>query len=275
MQVRMQNAESLSQEQIREFLKSSQPIEFAGCGRNEKYAWVERVLGAQNYGKLSKGERGVVRAYLEKVTGMSAAQTTRLIRAFLNHGVVRAAPYQRHRFPARYTAQDIALLAEVDRAHQRLSGPATRRILQREYEQYGNQPYERLAKISVAHLYHLRASARYRNQAAVFERTRPTALAIGERRRPDPHGRPGFLRVDTVHQGDQDGAKGVYHINAVDEVTQWQVVACVPRISEAWLQPVLEAILKQFPFHIRGFHSDNGSEFVNATVAQLLSKLLS
>jgi transposase InsO family protein len=77
-----------------------------------------------------------------------------------------------------------------------------------------------------------------------------------------------------VHQGDQDGAKGVYHINAVDEVTQWQVVACVPRISEAWLQPVLEAILKQFPFHIRGFHSDNGSEFVNATVAQLLSKLL-
>ena len=65
----MQNAESLSQEQIREFLKSSQPIEFAGCGRNEKYAWVERVLGAQNYGKLSKGERGVVRAYVEKVRG--------------------------------------------------------------------------------------------------------------------------------------------------------------------------------------------------------------
>jgi hypothetical protein len=42
----------------------------------------------------------------------------------------------------------------------------------------------------------------------------------------------------------------VYHINAVDEVTQWQVVACVPRISDAWLRPVLEAMLKQFPFHI-------------------------
>jgi hypothetical protein len=77
-----------------------------------------------------------------------------------------------------------------------------------------------------------------------------------------------------VHQGDLDGSKGVYHINAVDEVTQWQVVACAPRISEAWLQPVLEAMLKQFPFRIRGFHSDNGSEFINATVAQLLSKLL-
>src|SRR5947208_15752899 len=125
----MWNAESLSREQIREFLKSSQPIEFGGCGRNEKYAWVERVLGAQNYGDLGKGERGVVRAYVEKVTGMSAAQMTRLIRTFLDHGAIRSGPYQRHRFSTRYTAEDIALLAEVDRAHQRLLGPATRRIL--------------------------------------------------------------------------------------------------------------------------------------------------
>lgn len=269
----MRNAESLSQEQIREFLKSSQPIQFAGCGREEKYGWMERVLGAQNYGELGKQERGVVRAYVEKMTGMSVSQTTRLIRAFLDHGVVRAAPYQRHSFRARYTAEDIALLAEVDRVHQRLSGPATRHILEREYEQYGHQQYERLAKISVAHLYNLRASARYRNQAAVFEPTRPTAIAIGERRRPDPHGRPGFLRVDTVHQGDWDGAKGVYHINAVDAVTQWQVVGCTPKISEAYLLPVLEAVLAQFPFVILGFHVDNGSEYINHRVAKLLGKL--
>jgi hypothetical protein len=162
--------------------------------------------------------------------------------------VVRAAPYQRHSFGARYTAEDIARLAEVDRAHERLSGPATRHIFQREYEQYGNKQYEQLAKISVAHLYNLRASARYRNQAAVFEATRPSAIAIGERRRPNPHGRPGYLRVDTVHQGDWDGAKGVYHINAVDTVTQWQVVGCASKISEAYLLPVLEAVLAQFPF---------------------------
>jgi hypothetical protein len=77
-----------------------------------------------------------------------------------------------------------------------------------------------------------------------------------------------------VHQGDLDGAKGVYHINAVDEVTQWQVVGAVPQISEAWLKPVLEAMLAQLPFRIRGFHSDNGSEFINYTVAKLLNKLL-
>src|ERR1017187_8553369 len=86
----MWNAESLSREQIRESLKSSQPIELAGSGRNAKYAWVERVLGAQHYRDLVKKERGVVRAYVEKVTGMSAAQTTRLIRTFLDNGVVRS-----------------------------------------------------------------------------------------------------------------------------------------------------------------------------------------
>jgi transposase InsO family protein len=269
----MWNAESLSREEIREFLRSSQAIEFAGCGRNEKYAWVERVLAAQNYGTLSKRERGVVRAFVEKVMGMSPSQMTRLIRVFLDEGLVRVASYQRRQFPVRYTPEDIALLAEVDRAHERLSGPATRHIFQRAYEQYGEQQYERLAKISVSHLYNLRASARYRNQAAVFEPTRPTAIAIGERRRPEPHGRPGFLRVDTVHQGDWDGTKGVYHINAVDAVTQWQVVGCTSKISEAYLLPVLEAVLAQFPFVVLGFHVDNGSEYINHRVARLLEKL--
>src|ERR1039457_3156178 len=108
----------------------------------------------------------------------------------------------------------------------------------------------------------------------VYQATRPTKVAIGERRRPEPGGRPGYLRVDTVHQGDLDGVKGVYHINAVDEVTQWEVLGATEQISEAYLQPVLQGILAQFPFRIRGFHSDNGSEFINHTVAELLNKLL-
>jgi transposase InsO family protein len=269
----MQNAESLSREQIQEFLRSSEPIEFAGGGRDERYGWVERVLVAQNYGELGKGERGLVRAYVRKVTGLSEAQTTRLIRAFLDHGKVQGQPYQRHRFGAKYTAEDIALLAEVDRAHGRLSGPATRRILERAHEQFGEKRYERLAKISVAHLYNLRASARYRNQAAVFEPTQSSSAAIGQRRKPDPQGRPGYVRVDTVHQGDHDGAKGVYHINAVDTVTQWQVVGCAEKLSELYLLPVLEAVLAQFPFAIRGFHADNGSEYINHRVAEMLRKL--
>ena len=269
----MQNAESLSRDQIQEFLRSSEPIDFTCASPEERYQWVERVLAAQNYGKLGKRVRGLVRALVRKVTGLSEAQTTRLIRAFLDQGAVRAQPYQRHRFAAKYTVEDVALLAEVDRAHGRLSGPATRRILERAYEQFGEKQYERLAKISVAHLYNLRASARYRNQAAVFESTQSTAAAIGQRRKPDPQGRPGYVRVDTVHQGDSAGTKGVYHINAVDAVTQWQVVGCAEKISEAYLVPVLEAVLAQFPFPIRGFHADNGSEYINHRVAGMLRKL--
>jgi len=162
----------------------------------------------------------------------------------------------------------------VDRAHEWLSGPATRRILKREHEQFGKPEFQRLAGISASHIYNLRRSVRYRQQVAVYQATRGKTVSIAERRKPDPQGRPGFLRVDTVHQGDWDGAKGVYHINAVDTVTQWQVVGCASKISERYLKPVLEAILHQFPFRVLGFHADNGSEYINHTVAKLLGKLL-
>lgn len=147
--------------------------------------------------------------------------------------------------------------------------------MQRAYHDFGDARFANLAKISVAHIYRLRATRSYREQRVVCQPTRPAAVSIGERRKPDPQGRPGYLRVDTVHQGDDlERNKGVYHINAVDEVTQWQVVGATPQISEAFLIPVLEAMLEQFPFSLRGFHSDCGSEFINHTVSKLLNKLL-
>jgi hypothetical protein len=178
------------------------------------------------------------------------------------------------RFPRRFTRADVELLAQVDEAHEALSGPATQKLLQRACYDFGDQRYKRLATLSVAHLYRLRASRAYRERRVSVQHTRPTAVAIGERRRPDPRGRPGYLRVDAVHHGDLEGIKGLYHINAVDEVTQWQVVGATAHISEAWLLPVLQAMLEQFPFRLRGFHSDNGSEFINQNVAGLLNKLL-
>ena len=270
----MQNAEALTGQQISEFLKGSEGIEFTGQSRAEVYGWTERMLVAQEYGKQRKKQRGAIRSYLSKVTGLSLPQITRLIRSYVRTGKVESKPFRRRRFPSKYSEQDVALLAEVDRAHQRLSGPATQRILKREYEQYGKPEFARLAGISISHLYNLRHSVGYRKQASFFEPTRPSAVSIGERRKPEPQGRPGFLRVDTVHQGDWDGVKGVYHINAVDTVTQWQVVGCASKISEQFLMPVLEAILHQFPFRILGFHADNGSEFINHAVARLLGKLL-
>ena len=270
----MQGGEKLSLEQIRGLLEASQEVRFAGHGRAEVYAWIGKTLSEQNYSQQSREDKGLLRTYVLKMTGFSRAQATRLIGQQLHQGEVKAAVYRRRRFPTRYTRIDAALLAAVDEAHDTLSGPATRKILEREFNEFGKHEYAGLAQISVAHLYRLRQSKSYRTRRVHFTKTKPTPVAIGERRCPEPVGRPGYLRVDTVHQGDRDGVKGVYHINAVDEVTQWQVVACVPQISEAWLLPALLSMLAQFPFKIRGFHSDNGSEFINHNVATMLKKLL-
>ena len=269
----MQEIENPSLEQIAAFLETSRDIRFHAEGRADVYAWVDRTLRQQNYPKLGRQPKGLVRQYVKKMTGLSRAQVTRLIRQFAKTRAVKPTVYRRCRFRRRYTTADVALLVQVDQAHGRLNGPATRQILQREFQVFGKPEYERLAAISVGHLYNLRNSAGYRRQRIDYTVTRPTPVSIGVRRKPTPEGRPGFLRIDTVHQGDLDGVKGVYHINAVDEVTQWQVVGATAHISEAWLLPVLLAILAQFPFRVLGFHSDNGSEFINYIVAQLLNKL--
>lgn len=264
----------MSLEQIRAFLEGSDAVGFKGRNREEVYGWVNQTLRAQKYEQLKRRARGLVRRYVEKMTGLSRAQTTRLITLYLEGEPVQPKPYRRHRFPQRYTREDIDLLAAMDELHQTLSGPATQKLLQRAYYDFKVDAYERLAKLSVAQLYRLRQSRRYRGRRIIYQPTRPVQVSIGERRRPESNGQPGYLRVDTVHQGDLDGVKGVYHINAVDEVTQWQVVGAVAQISEAYLIPVLEAMLAQFPFRIRNFHSDNGSEFINHTVEKLLNKLL-
>jgi hypothetical protein len=216
--------------------------------------------------------KGLLRGYVERMTGFSRAQSTRLIGGYVKAGRIVPKPSLRPRFQRRYTPADVELLASVDRAHEQLSGPATRHILKREFEVYGKPEFERLAKLSNGHLYNLRQSPRYGLRH--YEKTRPTAVQIGERKKPVPNAQPGFLRIDTVHQGDSPEGKGIYHINAVDEVTQWEVVLATPRISEAWLIPLLKNLLEQFPFAILNFHSDNGSEFINKTVAELLGKLL-
>ena len=270
----MQAADRISLEQIQDFLRASDGVGFEGRNREEVYGWVNEVLRGHGYAELKRSARGLVRQYLAKMTGLSRAQITRLITVYLEGEEVKLKPYRRHRFARRYTREDVELLAAVDEAHETLSGPATQKLLQRAYYDFHDEKYDRLAQLSVAQLYRLRQSRRYREQRMVYQATRPTKVPIGERRRPEPNGRPGYLRVDTVHQGDRDGSKGVYHINAVDEVTQWQVVGAAAQISEAYLLPVLEAMLRQFPFRVRGFHSDNGSEFINYTVAGLLNKLL-
>jgi transposase InsO family protein len=219
MRVEIRCRGMMSLEEMREFVVSAEPLEFRGTTREEKYRWIERTLNRQKYLKLTKREKGIVRAYMEKMTGFSSSHLTRLI--------------------CRY----------------RWTG--------------------RVKGISVSHLYNLRKTRSYHRQTTFFQKTKPTSVNIGERRKPDPQGRPGYLRVDTVHQGNKNGTKGVYHLNTIDEVTQWPVrVGCTEKISERYLKPLLIALIDQYPFRVRGFHADNGSEHINKVVAKLLNKLL-
>ena len=269
----MQDPEEMSLEQMKALVESSRAVRFSIDGREAVYSVMVRVLKNQRYAELNREDRGIVRRFLTKVTGRSRAQVTRLIHRWMEGRTIQAQRPQRRRFPTRYTDEDARLLAEVDAAHGGLSGPAVRRILRREHEVFGRAEYARLAAISVSHLYNLRRLKAYRQVRVRVEHTRASQVNIGERRKPRPLGRPGYLRVDTVHQGHLDGRPGLYHVNAVDTVTQWQVVGCVETISERHLLPVLEAMLHQIPFVIRGFHCDNGSEFINHRVAGMLEKL--
>jgi hypothetical protein len=261
-------------EQVRQFLQGSETLEFGGISIEERYHWIETVLVRFKYSRLNRPDKGVVRCYIEKVSGYSRAQVSRLIGHYNQKGRLRKADYDRHRFPKKYTRADIALLAKTDELHDCLSGPATKKIMEREWVVYGHSDFSNISRISIAHLYNLRRSHLYRSINKRYTKTRPAVVRIAERARPDPGGKPGYIRVDTVHQGDKDGEKGVYHINTVDEVIQWEIIASVERISESCLVPVLENMLGGFPFVIRGFHSDNGSEFINKVVARLLNKLL-
>jgi hypothetical protein len=259
---------------MEQFVQTNQKVAFEPGERAARYAFVERVLQVQGYRKLGRRERGIVRRYLARVTCFSRAQMNRLIGQWRRSRRVRAKPAQRPQFPRRYTSADAALLAAVDAAHEDLSGPAVRHILRREFEVYGEPTFERLAGISASHIYNLRRSSAYRAVRVRVQHTQSRPVSIAQRRKPDPKGQPGYLRVDTVHQGNYDGQAGLFHLNAVDTVTQWQVIGCVETICERDLIPVLEAMLHQFPFRILGFHCDNGSEYLNARVARMMNKLL-
>ena len=272
----MDEAQVRTLEQVRQVLAGTQALQFRAAQDDEgRYGWIEAVLRRLGYRQLGRADKGAVLAYLQRLSGYSRAQVTRLVsRWTAGKRLVKNYRAPEHAFARCYTAADVALLAEVDRAMGTLSGPATACVLRRQRDVFGDARFERLGSISVAHLYNLRNEAGYRAQRVVLTKTRGAkAAAIGVRKAPAPEGRPGFIRIDSVHQGDWDGIKGIYHINAVDCVTQWEVVASVQTIAENHLLPVIEQMLAQFPFEILGFHADNGSEYVNHRVAAMLEKL--
>jgi transposase InsO family protein len=262
-------------DQLEDFLSGTQAVAFSVISDKDAcYRWIQGELVKFRYLRLSRQGKGVVIRYLVKISGYSRQQLTRLITQYRKTGRIRRCQRTVSGFTKKYTEQDICLLAAMDERHDTPCGPAVKKLCERACEVFGQTEYTSLASISVSHLYNLRKSIPYTRHRRHFEKTQSKPSKIGERRKPQPNGQPGYIRIDTVHQGDLDKHKGVYHINAVDEVTQFEVVCSVEKISERYLIPALEQLLETFPFTVLGFHSDNGSEYINKRVAELLEKLL-
>lgn len=268
----MTDSEIRTVAEIKEFLKHSSKIVFKRRSRPEAYAWAEKVLMRLKYLTLKKPDKGAVRAYIKLITGYSRAQVARLIGKYFETGHVKITQYKRHRFARIYTDSDIQLLAKTDELHEFPNGNAIKVTLGRMVKQ--DSRYNNLRRVSVSHIYNLRKCPAYRRTTRRFEKTRPVAIAIGLRAKPRPEGRPGFIRVDSVHQGDKGKTKGLYHINSVDEVTQFEIIGAVETLTEVHMLPMLKRLIEEYPFVILGFHADNGSEYINHEVAKLLNKLL-
>ena len=261
-------------DQLEDFLSGIQTVAFSVISDKDAcYRWIQGELVKFRYLKLPRQGKGVVIRYLMKISGYSRQQLTRLIAQYRKTGRLQRRQRTVSGFKLKYSEQDIRLLAAMDERHDTPCGPAVKKLCERAYEVFGQTEYTALASIAVSHLYNLRKSTTYTRHRHHFEKTQPKPSKIGERRKPQPNGKPGYIRIDTVHQGDLDKQKGVYHINAVDEVTQFEVVCSVEKISERYLIPALEQMLETFPFTVLGFHSDNGSEYINKRVAELLEKL--
>ncbi|PIR46457.1 MAG: integrase [Candidatus Vogelbacteria bacterium CG10_big_fil_rev_8_21_14_0_10_45_14] len=242
-------------------------------GKDEVYAWMNDLLLRLKYRSLRKKDKGIVRKYLRLYSGYTESHIDHLISAYAAEGMIRRKKRTQPVFPTTYAGEDIELLAEVAEAYDHQNGRALKEVCREMFAVHGDERFKRLAKISVSRLYDFKQDPRFKEKTLHYTKTRPAPVAIGERKKPYPQGKPGFLRVDSVHQGDKDKEKGVYHINLVDEVTQWEITVCVEGISEAFLAPALEEALETFPFTILNFHSDNGSEYINKVVAKLLEKL--
>jgi hypothetical protein len=276
----MNDENILSIAQLQSFLKEVAVVNFninnlGNKNKQEMYDWVDTVVQKFRYFSLKKKEKKIVLDYVSKITKKSRGQIKKLIKRKKKFGKIKLSVTKKNTFPVLYSTSDIARLIETDNAHGRLSGPATKKILIRKYLTYGKLNFERISHISTPHIYNIRKKSRqYQSNILFIAKTQSVKRNIGERRKPQPEGKPGYLRVDSVHQGDKETEKGVYYINMVDEVTQWEIIGCVEGISEQFLEPLLLELLNRFPFIILNFHSDNGSEYINYQVAEMLKKMI-
>jgi hypothetical protein len=267
MQITMNDSRLTNITQLDKFLKGTEKLDSSlrDAGSEEKYTFIDDVIDRTGYKRLNRSNKRVVINYLKKFTGYKRAQLFRLIKR-AKYGELKKKKYVRKNPNRKYSSYDIKLLEKTDERYLRLSEKATQEILRREHEIFGKDEYGNIKRISHSHITNLRQSLVYKNYWV--NHTKARKISIGTPMKPDNQGKPGSIRVDTVHQRD------IYHINSVDEITQWEIVISVPEICQKCMEPALIELLDQYPFVIFNFHSDRGSETINQVVASLLQRLL-
>jgi hypothetical protein len=268
----MNDDSMVSVAQIKEFAKLKNSAGFKSNDKKEAYAWIGKTLGKFHYFSENKKNKGIIKNYVITMTGYSGGNIDKLISRKKKLGVVRLKERTQNTFETFYTNEDIVLLAKVVNVYRGQNGQAIKTVLSEMYTIYKDNRFQRLAHLSTSHLYNLKQKEVYKTYSLTYTKTNPVSTNIGVRVKPEPDGKPGYVRVDSVHQGDLDKQKGVYYIHFVDEVTQWDVVVAVEKISEYFLERALEEAFAQFPFGIINFHSDNGSEYINKTVSRILKQ---
>jgi len=274
MTIEMNDDHLVSVAQLREFAKLSNSAKFkSNSSKVETYKWVEKTLGKFRYFSLKKLDRGIIKKYVMNMTGYSEGAVDKLIAKKKKFGRIIVKERTQNSFVTFYEPRDISLLADVNNITLHQNGRALKEMCKSMYNDFNDLRFEKLARISVSHLYNLKKTRVFESKYLHYTKTNPVKKDIGERRKPRPDGMPGFIRVDSVHQGDLDKEKGVYHINLIDEVTQVEYIGCVEGISEFFLLSLLQELINTFPFKIISFHSDNGSEYINHQVAKMLQKM--
>ena len=177
MVIDMEEARLQTLAQVKAFLDGTAEVTFR-VPKAERHRFIERVLKRFGYSAHSKADKGVLLRYLERMTGLSRQQVTRLVRQYRKDGKLsRRQGAPKHGFTRRFTATDVALLAEMDVLHSTLSGPATKKLMERAFFVFGDARFERLAGISVSHLYNLRGEKQYQSKRRHWTKTRPTGVA--------------------------------------------------------------------------------------------------
>ena len=187
-------------------------LTLAGAGLatdNQRYEHVSRLLlRSTTYSVASANS-----AWCWPICDAPATMAARSTRASSGAGpttVSRNIHWSSGTAPRPHAASDVELLAEMNRAHEHVCGPANAYLLQYAHTVSGDPRYERLADLSLSHKYNPRKRADYQARRVIFVETSEVGHPIGLRKAASPNGRADFVRINTVHQGNLGDVKSVH-----------------------------------------------------------------